>query len=354
MNRQSKILQKRTPKGDAQALAELKERAENGNMDAQWGLAQYYWENPECGTPYDGIDWARKAAEQGHPEAELYVGEYCEQHLDEPQAAMWYERAAEHGNVLGDYHLGLYYKEGRSGLPCDLKHAEECFLRASEYVEAAYEYYDCRRERIDNGESEDWEHAVALLIQSADGGYAPAQYTLGILSESAERFEDAQRYLEAAAKQEYPLAVKYLKAAADKKYATTYAELAQQCINAGDYETALAYLKKGVKRDKAGICSYWYGDFWERNYEDLLPWNDDRPNTQSRIGMAAGWYAYSYMCGYETARERLIRCFLIDTCKVEPTPENIEAVKVSYDNNGNLRLSTEETQAMYFGVKPDW
>lgn len=337
-----------------QALAELKEFAENGNMDAQWELAQYYWENPECGTPYDGIDWARKAAEQGHPEAELYVGEYCEHHLDEPQAAMWYERAAEHGNVLGDYHLGLYYKEGRGGLPHDLKCAETCFLRASEYVEAAYEYYDCFRKRIGDSESDDWEYAVALLIRSADGDYAPAQYALGILSESAERFEDAQSYLEAAAKQEYPLAVEYLKATADKKYATTYAELAQQCIDAGDYEAALAYLKKGVRRDKAGICSYLYGDFWEHNYKNLLPWNEDRPNTQSRIGMAAGWYAYSCMCGHEAAWERLIRCFLIDTCKIGPTPENMKKVEVSYDNAGNLQLTCEDAKTTYFGIKPDW
>ena len=338
-----------------QAQAELKELAENGNIDAQWELALYYRDNPKCCiTPYDDIDWARKAAEHGHPEAELYVGEYCEQHLDEPQAAMWYERAAEHGNVLGDYHFGLYYKEGRGGLPRDLKRAEACFLRASEYVEAAYEYYDCFRERIGDGESDDWERAVALLIQSADGGYAPAQYALGILSESAERFEDAQSYLEAAAKQEYPLAVEYLKATADKKRTGTYAKLAQQCINAGDYETALAYLKKGVKRDKAGICSYWYGDFWEHNYENLLPWDDNRPNTQSRICMAAGWYAYSYMCGYKTARERLIRCFLIDTCKTESTPENMKKVEVSYDNAGNLQLSYEDAKALYFGIKPDW
>ena len=93
----------------------LQQRAENGEAEAQWELAQYYWENPECRTPYDGIDWARKAAEQGHPEAEVAVGNFCEDHLDEPQAAMWYKRAAEHGNVLGDYYLGLLYKEGQGG-----------------------------------------------------------------------------------------------------------------------------------------------------------------------------------------------------------------------------------------------
>ena len=200
----------------------LQQRAENGEAEAQWELAQYYWENPECRTPYDGIDWARKAAEQGHPEAEVAVGNFCEDHLDEPQAAMWYKRAAEHGNVLGDYYLGLLYKEGQGGLPRDLERAEQCFLRASKYVEAAYEYYECYRERVGNGEDDGWEQAIALLMKSADGGYAPAQYTLGMLYESVENSEEAQSYLKAAAKQKYPLAVKHLQAAADQKYAVVH------------------------------------------------------------------------------------------------------------------------------------
>lgn len=339
----------------SQGLKRLQQRAENGEAQAQWELALYYRNHPECcKTSYEDIDWARKAAEQDCSEAEVYVGEFCERHLDEPQAVRWYERAAKHGNVLGDYHLGLYYKEGRGGLSRDLDRAGACFLRAGEYAEAAYEYYDCLRERIGDDESDDWECAVALLKQSADGGYAPAQYALGVLYESAERFEEAQPYLKAAAKQKFSLAVEYLQAAADRKCAATCAEQARHYIDTGDYETALSHLRKGVKRDRDGICSYWYGDFWEHNYEGLLPGDDDRPDTQSRIGMAAGWYAYSYMCGYEPALERLIHCFLIDECLVEPTAEHIAAVESLIDKDGRLVLSYENNRMMYFGVKPGW
>lgn len=327
----------------------LQQRAENGEAEAQWELAQYYWENPECRTPYDGIDWARKAAEQGHPEAEVTVGNFCEDHLDEPQAVMWYKRAAEHGNVLGDYYLGLFYKEGRGGLPRDPERAEQCFLRASKYVEAAYEYYECYRERVGNGEDNGWEQAIALLMKSADGGYAPAQYTLGMLYESVENSEEAQSYLKAAAKQKYPLAVKHLQAAADQKYAVVHTGH----INSGDYETALAHLKRGIKRDETGIYSYLYGDFWEHNYGGLLPWDDNRPNIVSRINVAAGWYAYSYMRGYEPALEPLLRCFLIEN-RIEPTPENIAAVEVSRDRKENLLLTHRNTTTTYFGIKPNF
>lgn len=349
MNRQPEILQQLAAEGGTQSLAELKEFAENGNMDAQWELAQYYWENPECGIPYDGIDWARKAAEQGHPEAEIAVGNFCEDHLDEPQAAMWYKRAAEHGDVLGDYYLGLFYKEGRGGLPRDPERAEQCFLRASHYVEAAYEYYECYRERVGDREDNGWEQAIALLMKSADGGYAPAQYALGLLYESAENSEEAQNYLEAAAKQKHPLAVKHLQTVADQKYAVIHTEL----INSGDYETALAHLKRGIKRDETGIYSYLYGDFWEHNYGGLLPWDDNRLNVASRINVAAGWYAYSYMRGYEPALEPLLCCFLIET-RIKPTPENIAAVEVSRDRKENLLLTHGNTTTTYFGIKPNF
>ena len=185
----------------------LQQRAENGEAEAQWELTQYYCEHPDEGRPYDWIDWARKAAEQGHPEAEV-----C------------------------------------------------------------------------------WEQAFDLLTRSADGGYAPAQYTLGMLYESTGSSKEAQSYLKAVAKQKYPLAVKHLKAATDQKYAVVHTGL----INSGDYETALAHLKRKIKRDEPGVYSYLYGDFWEHNYGGLLPWDDNRPDIASRINMAAGWYAYIY------------------------------------------------------------
>lgn len=334
-------------------LLALRQRAEAGDAEAQWELARYYWENPECGTTlYDGIGWARMAAEQGHPKVEVEIGRFCEERFDEQQAIMWYERAVAHGNVLGDYYLGLSYKEGRGGLPHDLERAEQCFLRASEYVEAAYEYYECYRERVgDGGDDAGWEQAFGLLERNADGGYAPAQYTLGMLYETAGREKEAQEHLEASAQQNYDLASKYLKAAADQKYTAAQAGLAQHCIHEGDYKTALKYLKKGVKRDRTGECSYWYGDFWEHNYGGLLPW-EERSGFISRIDHADGWYAYSYMCGYEPALERLIRNFLIQ--QIEPTEENMAAVEVSHDSKGNLRLSTEDTKTIYYGIKPKW
>ncbi len=322
----------------------LKQRAEKGDATAQWDLAKYYCEHPDQGGLYDWINWARKAAEQGHPEAEVCVGKFCEDHFDEPQAAMWYERAAMQGYTQGDYYLGLYYKEGRGGLPRDLKQAEQCFLRASRYVEAAYEYYECYRLRT----GDDWEEnekevmqACRLLKGSADGGYAPAQYTLGMLYESYNDPEEAQTYLKAAAKQGHAAAVEYL--------CTMYA---QQYMAAGDFKKALKYLKKRSKRDGRGICAYMCGDFWEHNYRGLLPWDDNQPNRASRTSIASHWYSYSYLRGYKPALEHVIRCFLI-TNKVEPTTENIASVE-SFLKNGCLILTYKNIRTIYYDIYPGW
>ena len=96
-----------------------------------------------------------------------------------------------------------------------------------------------------------------------------------------------------------------------------------------------------------------YGDFWEHNFGGLLPWDDNRPDIALRINMAAGWYAYSYMRGYEPALKPLLRCFLTEN-RIEPTPENITAIEVSRDRKENLLLTHGNTTTTYFGIKPNF
>ena len=162
---------------------------------------------------------------------------------------------------------------------------------------------------------------------------------MGRLYESFEDHEAAQIYLKAAAKQGYAEAVEYL-----------CAVYAQQCMDAGDFKTALKYLKKGIKKDVIGICTYICGDFWEHNYGDLLPWDDNQPNRASRIVIASFWYACSCIRGYEPALQQVKRCFLIGN-NVEPTAEHIAAVE-SLLKNGRLVLTYKDVTTIYYGVQP--
>lgn len=145
------------------------------------------------------------------------------------------------------------------------------------------------------------------------------------------------------------MAVKHLKAAADQKYAVVHTGL----INSGDYETVLAHLKRGIKRDGTGVYSYLYGDFWEHNYGGLLPWDDNRPDIASRINMAAGGMPIAICADMNPLWSHCSVVFLIEN-RIEPTPENIAAVEVSRDRKENLLLTHGNTTTTYFGIKPNF
>jgi TPR repeat protein len=74
-----------------QSLADLRNRADHGDVEAQWQMAVRY---------HNG---------EGVPQ-------------DDAQAMLWFQLAAEQGNVDAQSHLGAYYWAGR-GVPVDLSKA---------------------------------------------------------------------------------------------------------------------------------------------------------------------------------------------------------------------------------------
>ena len=56
--------------------------------------------------------WYRKAAEQGHADAQNCLGLYYDESGDGPgkaESVMWYRAAAEQGHADAQFNLGLYY-----------------------------------------------------------------------------------------------------------------------------------------------------------------------------------------------------------------------------------------------------
>ena len=106
-----------------QALADLRARAEAGDAEAQFILADMY--GTGLGVPQDAaaaVAWYRRAAEQGHARAQYNLGVmHAEGRGVPPDAAgavAWYRRAAEQGHVRAQYNLGGLYAEGL-GVPPD-------------------------------------------------------------------------------------------------------------------------------------------------------------------------------------------------------------------------------------------
>src|SRR5688572_2498308 len=89
------------------------EEVENGDINAQYNLAQKYYEEKNLEKAFY---WYQKAAENGNIEAQnnlakLYVnGEGTEKNLE--KAFYWYQKVAENGNINAQYNLAKLYVNG--------------------------------------------------------------------------------------------------------------------------------------------------------------------------------------------------------------------------------------------------
>jgi len=85
-------------------LEDRVKKAESGNPDDQFHLGLHYQQG-QHGFPKDyseAAKWYRKAAEQGHAGAQLYLGVYlCNVKQEVVEAYKWFE-LAKHGNDMDE------------------------------------------------------------------------------------------------------------------------------------------------------------------------------------------------------------------------------------------------------------
>ena len=122
---------------DRKRFEEIKAKAEKGDAEAQCNLAQCYDGGISVGITNDfheAVKWYRKAADQGHVDAQYNLGIYHAIGIgiakDSAEAAKWFRRAAEQGHVDSQYHLGVFFNEG-TGLPKDPIEATKWFRKAA-------------------------------------------------------------------------------------------------------------------------------------------------------------------------------------------------------------------------------
>ena len=120
------------PGQDPDRIAEIRRRAEQGDVDTQFTLGTLYsfsqilFANggrvgPES-DPAEAAKWYRLAAGQGHAIAQNNLGGMYAYGRGVPQddaeAVRWYRQAAAQGEAEAQYNLGLMYANGR-GVPQD-------------------------------------------------------------------------------------------------------------------------------------------------------------------------------------------------------------------------------------------
>jgi cell division septation protein DedD len=121
-------------KGDYKAaIKDWQGSAAKGDADAQFNLGQAY--RLGKGVPVDKAkaeDWYRKAAEQGHFQAQDNYGRMLFDRGERAQAAPWLEKSAARGDPRGELILGTMLFNGDGGLAKDWPRAYALMVRASD------------------------------------------------------------------------------------------------------------------------------------------------------------------------------------------------------------------------------
>ena len=112
------LLNGAAPHAQTDRNAELRERAEAGDVDAQYDLAFLYDNGYGLQLDYTAArTWYRKAAEQGHVTAQWNLGAIYANGLGVPEdldtAIAWYRKAVDQGHVTAQYDLGILYSSGK-------------------------------------------------------------------------------------------------------------------------------------------------------------------------------------------------------------------------------------------------
>ena len=169
----------------AEAVKWYRKAAEQGHAQAQCDLGWMY--DNGHGVPKDcteAMKWFRKAAEQGHAVAQCSLGNmYTDGRgvfvlKDYAEAVKWYRKAADQGYAIAQFNLGVMYANGR-GVPKDYAEAAKWYRKAAEQGNAWAQYNLGCMYLNGRGVPQDNAEAVKWYRKAAEQGDASAQFNLG-------------------------------------------------------------------------------------------------------------------------------------------------------------------------------
>ena len=254
----------------ARAHACFKLAAERGSVQAQFNLAWSYHHGSGVQKSYEAaLKWYSAAAQQGNPGAIRGIGELFELgagglQRDLRRAAQLYEQAAQLGDIVAEYNLGVFYEHGE-GVRVDRR------LSASYLERAATKGHDSAQLNLgllyQSGIDgvPDYRKAIYWLQMSAEAGNRKAHGAIGqmyLAGQGVERnIKKAIDHLELSATEgevysQYNLAL-LLRGVDDgpvDEHRSTFwlTQAAEQNFGAAQVDLAINYLKgSGVEVDYA-------------------------------------------------------------------------------------------------------
>lgn len=178
-----------------------------------------------------GYRLLREAAEQGHADAQYFVGRALLYGTgvtsDTREASRWFIRAANNGSALAQIQIGKWY------LPSDVETARSWFKRAASQgsSEAMYQLGEIAAYADDRDEAIHWYRAAA------QEGHTEAAYDLGCALSSEDPAESTE-WFKKAAEQDHSEAMAFLGSA------YLHGKGIEQ-----DIDQAIVWLEKSVKAD---------------------------------------------------------------------------------------------------------
>lgn len=143
ISEEAKALALKASNGDKVALTQITALANNGDVTMQvlLGLMLHSSAEKRHADAQDkevvaGVNWLRKAADQGSTEAQFLLGGSYAEGIGVPKdsaaAVSWYRKAAEQGSAEAGYVLGDMYYNGTKGATKDFAAALSWFRKAAE------------------------------------------------------------------------------------------------------------------------------------------------------------------------------------------------------------------------------
>ena len=219
------------------------------------------------------VIWYIKAAEQGLVNAQFKLG-YCYQEgigvsKDEKKALKWYAKAAEQGHTTAQYFLAYCYRYG-IWVSKDEKKAVEWYIKAAEqgHTDAQNSLGYCFQNGI--GIPKDEKKAVEWYRKAVEQGHAMAQNNLGYCYQVG-----------IGVSKDVEKAVDWYTKSAEQGHATAQYNLGY-CYKYGegvtqDYTEAVKWYRKAAEQGLAsaqfnlGYC-YQYGEGVTQDYTEAVKW----------------------------------------------------------------------------------
>lgn len=179
------------PKNNLEAMKYFKKAAEQGHVDAQYQLGKMYEYDVEIPAEQEAMESRgvytinEDSGMENSQNAKNFLvamGKLMRDfHQNQAAAVKWYKKAASQGHADAQYKVGMNYALGSGGLNEDYNKAAKWWKKAAKQGQASAQYELGGMYYIGEGVSQNYHEALKLFDKAAEQGIPMANYKLGVM-----------------------------------------------------------------------------------------------------------------------------------------------------------------------------